>query len=531
MKKIIAGLLGVVSVLSCFAGVGCNVLGGGGGGLTPEEEAKALVIEYYKAGYGGDWITNLAAEYKKRTGQEVVLLPRSGQAGLDAMATSLRSGTAETDIFFMSSPSFADVYRGQVIANGKKYDSWFADLTDLYESEITGENVKVKDKMFDYFEEYFKMDAHGKYYDDKYYFFPYVTGALGFVVNLDVWDTVANGQQFPRTTDELLEFCDTIKAQKAPFLYSLSDEYWTASLPLFMNQYEGNERMDKYYQGYGPTQDGRYETNMVAYTGYKRALEFFEDLLANENGYMHEDSTSLSFMQMQGAFLNGEALFMVNGDWLEREMITKYPDANIAMMKTPVLSAVADKCSFKNEANRDEILRNVIDYVDGKTTTKPTGCTDADIEIVREARSIEYVTGTGSTACVPSYSNQITAAKDFLRLMASDDGMVIFRNGTNGCEVPFNYTDASKANNANASVFRKSINDILSVSEARFINQKDKIFSLGGINVQLYNNQNGRFVKAFTSQENKVTAEQYFNSEVATVNGLLEGAKKQANIK
>lgn len=530
MKKIIAGLLSVLSVASCFAGVGCNIGGGGaGGGLTPEEESKALVIEYYKAGYGGDWITNLAAEYKKRTGQEVVLLPRSGQAGLDAMATSLRSGTAETDIFFTSNPSFADVYRGKVVANGKTYDSWFADLTDLYDSEIPGENIKLKDKMYDYFEEYFKMDEDGKYYDEKYYFFPYVTGALGFVVNLDVWNTVAQGQQFPRTTDELLEFCNSIKSKTAPFIYSLSDEYWTASLPLFMNQYEGNERMDKFYQGYGPMQDTRYDTNMVAYTGYKRALEFYEELLSNENGYMHEDSVSLTFMQMQGAFLNGEALFNLNGDWLEREMITKYPEANIAMMKTPVLSAVAEKCSFKDAENRDAILRNIIDYVDGKTTTKPADCTDADIEIVREARSIEYVTGTGSTACVPSYSNQISAAKDFLRLMASDEGMAIFRNGTNGCEMPFNYTDSSKAVNTTASVFRKSVNDIFSVSQARFVNQKDKIYSLGGINVQLFNNSNGRFVKAFTSNT-KITAAQYYNSEVSAVNGMLADAKRQANI-
>ena len=525
MKKIISTLLGVVSIASCFASVGCV---GGGGGLTAEEEKKALVIEYYKAGYGGDWITNLAAEYKKRTGQEVVLLPRSGQAGLDSMANSLRSGTAETDLFFTSSPNFSDIYRGKVVANGQTYDSWFADLTDLYESEIPGESVTVKDKMFDYFEEYFKMNEDGKYYDDKYYFFPYVTGALGFVVNMDVWNKVAAGKEFPRTTDELLELCEDVKSETAPFLYSLGDEYWTASLPLFMNQYEGNARMDKFYQGYGPSQDSRYDTNMVAYTGYKRALEFFEQLLSNDNGYMHKDSVSLSFMQMQGAFLNGDALFNVNGDWLEREMITKYPDANIAMIKTPVLSAVAEKCSFKTAANRDAILRNAIDYVDGKTATKPAECTDADIEIIREARSVEYVTGTGSTAHVPSYSNQIASAKDFLRFMVSDEGMVIFRNGTNGCEVPFNYTDASKAVNEKASVFRKSVNDVLGASEARFINQKDKIYSIGGIYVQLYNNSYGRFVKAFTSSG--VTAEQYFNAEVAMVNSLLDGAKKQANI-
>lgn len=523
MKKVVASILSVLTVASCFAGVAC-------GPTTGEADPNALVIEYYKAGYGSEWITNLAAEHKKRTGQEVVLLPRSGQAGLDAMATSLRSGTAETDLFFVSAPSFADVYKGTVSANGKTYDSWYADLTDVYTSEIAGENVTVGDKMFDYFEEYFKMDADGKYYDNKYYFFPYVTGAIGIVVNVDVWNRVASDKEYPRTTNELLELCEDVKDEVAPFIYSLGDEYWTATLPLFMNQYEGNARMDKFYQGYGPNQEDRYDTNMVAYTGFKKALEFFDELLDDSNGYMHKDSKSMTFMNMQGAFLGGNALFNVNGDWLEREMITNYPNANIEMMKTPILSSIVEKCSFATAANSETILRNIIDYVDGKTTTAPTGCTPDDIEIIREARSVEYVTGTGSTSFVPSYSNQIDNAKKFLKMMASDEGMLIFRNGTNGCEMPFNYTDASKAVNTNASVFRTSVNEVIGASTARFVNQKDKIFSVGGLNVMLFNNQYGRFVNAFTKADGP-TAEQYYNEEVAKVNSMLDGAKQQANIR
>ena len=521
MKKVVASILSVLTVASCFAGVAC-------GPTTGDVDPNALVIEYYKAGYGSEWITNLAVEHKKRTGQEVVLLPRSGQAGLEAMSTSLTSGTAETDLFFASSPSFANVYRGKVSANGKTYDSWYADLTDVYTSKIEGENITVGDKMFDYFEEYFKMGEDGKYYDNNYYFFPYVTGAIGIVVNVDVWNRVVGANvEYPRTTNELLELCENVKGDVAPFIYSLEDEYWTATLPLFMNQYEGNARMDKFYQGYGPDEESRYENGMVEYDGFKYALEFFAELLDGSK-YMHKDSKSLGFMQMQGAFLGGNALFNVNGDWLEREMITNYPNANIEMMKTPILSAIVEKCSFVNDANKETILRNIIDYVDDKTTTAPTGCTPADIEIIRAARSVEYVTGTGNTAFVPSYSNQIDNAKKFLKMMASDDGMLIFRNGTNGCEMPFNYTDTTKGANPNASVFRKSVNNVLGSSTARFVNQKDKIFSIGGLNVMLFSNQYGRFVNAFTS--GNATAEQYFNAEVAKVDSMLDAAKRQANI-
>jgi hypothetical protein len=198
------------------------------------------------------------------------------------------------------------------------------------------------------------------------------------------------------------------------------------------------------------------------------------------------------------------------------------------MMKTPVLSAVADKCSFAEDANRDAILCEIIDYVDGKTQTQPANCTPADVEIVREARSIEYVTGNSNTAYVTSYSNQIDSAKRFLRMMASDDGMKMFRDGTNGSEMPFTYTNEANAENPNASMFRQSINRAMSKSQAKFTNNKDKIYSVGGILVQLYNNSYGRFVDAFLAG---TTAAEYFDAEVRAVNALLPGARESAGIK
>ncbi len=522
MKRILALLLCLVSLVACVAGTGCRR------GLTEEQKANALIIEYYKAGYGEAWIQNLAAAYTQKTGQEVVLLPRSGNEGLSNMATSLKSGTSHTDLYFTSNPSFDDLYRGKALVNGQVYDSWYADLTSVYNATIEGENITVKDKMFDAFEDYYKMPDDGNYYSDKYYFFPWVTGMISIVVNMDVWNSVAQGKEFPRTTDELLELCNEVKGKGvAPLIYSLGDEYFTSFYQVMMTQYEGKANMDNFYKGYSPMGD-RYDTNMVAYDGFKKTLEFFEKWLKPEAGYTHEDSLSLTFMQMQGQFMNGAALMNINGDWLEREMLTKYPDANIAAMKTPVLSAVADKCSFKDATNRDQILRSAIDYVDGKSTTKPAECTDADIAYIREARSVEYVTGNGTIAQVPSYSNQIESAKKFLIFMASDEGMKIFRAGTSGCELPFNYTTPEE--NTNVTTFRKSINDILAVSEKRFVNNKDRIFSAGGVSVYLYNNSIGRFVKAFTTETGRKTAAEYFDAEVQAVNKMIEQAKREAGL-
>ena len=77
-------------------------------------------------------------------------------------------------------------------------------------------------------------------------------------------------------------------------------------------------------------------------------------------------------------------------------------------------------------------------------------------------------------------------------------------------------------------MFRQSINDVMSKSQAKFINNKDKIYSVGGILVQLYNNSYGRFVDAFLAG---VTAADYFEAEVKAVNLALPSARETAGIK
>lgn len=530
MKRLLAILLGLITCFSCVMATGCN---------DDEVIKDTLVIEYYKGGYGEEWIQDLAKEYTNRTGQKVITIPNEGNQGVETMATRLKSGTSETDLYFTKAPSFADIYKGTAVAGGKTYATWFADISDVYNATIEGEGVTVKGKMFDAFEAYYKMPADGKYYDNKYYFFPWVTGTMGIVVNMDVWDTFASGKEFPRTTDEFLALCnelkgamtaseaslpDTQKKGIAPFIYSLSDEYFTSYYQIFMNQYHGNEAMDGFYKGVGPNGE-QYSEHMVAYEGFKQALVFFENLIKPSNGYAHAKSTSMDFQQMQGAFLNGAGLFSINGDWLEPEMQTKYTNARMQMIKTPVLSAVADKCSFKNASNKDEILRAAIDYVDGKTTTIPTGVSQDDIDYIAKARKVEYVTGNDLIAYIPVYSNQIPAAKEFLKFMASDAGMKIFRNATKGCELPFDYTNEETV--AEITPFRKSINSISEVSEARFVNKKDRIYSLGGINVLLYNTGT-RFAKAFANGEK--TAQKYFDDEVLAVNAIIDQSKTQAGV-
>ena len=100
MKRFLAIALSFVCLIACVAGAGCK------SGSSSKQKENALIIEYYKAGYGELWIKNLAAEYTKRTGTEIVLTARSGNEGLSSMSSNLNSGISETDLFFTANPSF-----------------------------------------------------------------------------------------------------------------------------------------------------------------------------------------------------------------------------------------------------------------------------------------------------------------------------------------------------------------------------------------------------------------------------------------
>lgn len=527
MKKQASIILSAALLLS-------TVTACGGSGYTAEQKANALIIEVFGGGYGTNMIFDLANAYTQKTGKQVIVTPQTGTQGINNMSTNLRSYEADADIFFTKAALFSDVYKGTISIKGQKYDCLLENLTDLYNTEIEGEGILYKDKMFDTYSDYYNMDDASQ--RGKYYFTSWASGMVGFVVNMDVWNSAWN---IPRTTDELFEVCDAIKAAEgdvAPFIYSSSDEYWTMLSHVWMTQYDGIENMDNFYKGVD--YDGRrYTDNMAAYDGYMKMLEFYDKLLKHENGYMHSKSKGADFTNMQGLFLQGKAAITPNGDWIEGEMKYNYPNANIKMIKTPVISAVAEKCTFysaTDKAGTDAKLRELIDYVDANAsgyTNMPSGCKEEDVDVVREARSVELAgAGPEHIGIIPCYSNQKEAAKDFLLFMASDEGMRIYRESTGGCELPFNATQTVDANTY--SNFRKSVRDVIDSSVLRMVNMKDKIYSIGGINVYLYNNSKGRFVTCFSAEysEDYVTPLAYYTAEMSAIRKALPTAKQKIGL-
>ena len=97
-------------------------------------------------------------------------------------------------------------------------------------------------------------------------------------------------------------------------------------------------------------------------------------------------------------------------------------------MKMPVISAITHRTpSIKDDAT----LSAVVDYVDGITAELPAGVTEADANIVREARNM-----VGELVCrefvITKNANHKDVIKDFLAYLTSDRAQRIAAQNCNG---------------------------------------------------------------------------------------------------
>lgn len=499
MRRIIKITCILLALMLAPVAVGCQP-------NTPGGKEGELTIVAARLGYDLEWLGALKTAYTNKTGIPVTIVPKVGQTGNSAIMTEIRSLSSGSDIFFMSTAEFYKrIYEGAVTVNGVTYDNIFADLTDVYTEEMESENgATLKSKLFDSYVK--SADVDGKFYS-----VPWANGIMGLMRNVNIWNTLGmTDADIPLTTEHLFETCDKIlinagksAATKnvAPFIYSASDEYYTTIVELWFAQYEGKASITNFMNGLDP--DGNLTEHLYTYDGQPEALKVLNTLL-NTADYQHKSSRSLDFTQMQSYFLLGQAVFCINGSWLDIEMGATYKDVEVECMKMPVASALAKKLSFYSSSagNNDLRLRELIAYVDAHPeqdyfTDKPAFSSEADVTAVREARGYSYVSnGHTHTAAVSSYSKNLDAAKDFIKFMFSDEGLKLYYTATGGATLPATLSNGSYPE-MEYSGFRASINAIDDTDTLTFL-RKNKMFTLAGVDMKWRNNVNGGLVAALT---------------------------------
>ena len=521
-KKTVTKLAALaLSAVSAFGMVACGGSGsetsnGGSNGGDGSKLGGKLKISIARLGYGIDWLTALEKEFEKETNVDVEVVSKVGNAGVTALQTEAESLASDTDLFFNRQNFFPKkVYEGAITVKGVTYDCLYEDLSDVWNSVVDeGSTLTIKDKMNTSYESSFNIAG-------KYYAMPWAGGVMGMARNKTVWDSLnLTDADVPLTTDQMFALCDRIKSQKAPFIFCMEDNYVEPFMNIWTAQYEGVDNFNQFKEGKDP--DGNVTEHVFSYDGFYEMLQVVDKWVSKDSGYHHSKCDAVDFTQMQGLFLKNEALFCINGTWLENEMKNLGSSSTIDYVRTPVISSIINKLTT---VNSDAQLAEVIKYVDavdaGDTTAvKPSYVSDPDLKAVTEARHYSFTSGgDGHQAYIPSYAKNIEQAKAFLKFMYSDKGLNIYYKTLGGATLPAQPVGAYDAS-VTPSAFMASSNAAFKQGYVVNFSSTTKYFNLGGISM-VFNHQQSALKRMYNGD----SAKQIYDDHVKAVKTKFEAAK------
>ena len=329
------------------------------------------------------------------------------------------------------------------------------DLTDsFYDSYAIGkdgveETVKIKDKIHHEALQYTQYYGVNEKWHGRSYLVPWVNAVNGFIFNKDLL-CGRFGLEVPVTTEEMLEQFDIIRESGTgimPVVTAVADAYnwWDYVTNVWWAQYSGAEKWENFYKVIpeeGTTAENGYE--IYNDDGMEYAYRTLFQMFIPQNAPEHSGGWDSTFAAASS--LNGEVVFFISGDWIAKQMSENFPTEGgaMTMMKTPIISELGVKLrldgSTSGEADAakcEEMLRKTVRAIDaGRTNAEIISEITADcgvtltadkIEALRVARGIYYDLGVTLRAAIPSFSNEKGVALLFLKFMASDDGIEIFR--------------------------------------------------------------------------------------------------------
>lgn len=573
-KRILIGLLAsLLMVVWSTGAVGCN---------KKDDSPETLEIYIEKMGYGVDWLDDIIEAFK----QEQWVKDKYPNLNIPKPEARVNQGSATQRVIAGAKSNTADLLFGTTTATGWIYrsdeeSSNFEELSDVYNSEVPGETgVIFKEKMLPSIRSWVEQPDLSKADTDPdakvYHVFPWINGYIGMLYNKDNLDKLLGKDNYtmPRTTDEWMEMVRSIiKVQKDkgldntdnafinPFIYA-PVMYWGASVSTWWAQYETRSGYEKYFLGSARI-NGRDQLSpkVLEQKGKLRSFQTIESFVGapgidgeagTEEIYDKVDEDSFkaqnTFDRIQVKYINGQGVFMPNGDWFDLEMrnaVEAGKGSNITYMQLPIISAVSEKLSYyktgdtvfdknadgttkEGDATRkvyDELLRKLVDHVDGKCDKnevealytakgKSIDRLDADIEHIREARHL-MAPVEGHEAFIPSYATAKDVAKDFLRFMATDKAIRIFAESTKGCSTAFSY-DVIAQNPDLYDTFTDIQKQRLSMVQNGGISMPVKasyrLAMLGGFDMSRY--PSGSIEVNFSSESGRKTAEEMVNYDI-----------------
>ncbi len=456
LAKMMVVLLGATSVMGTLAS--CKASN------KFDDSEKTLEIYAVDSGYGIDWLKKCIENFETANPEiEVELWSEKGETGRALNMIKAGPSNTTTDLIFTSEKLNEDQYKGY---GAFGYHNIFADLTDIYEAQIPGESQTMKEKLRPELVSSFAIEEEEEdgSWNDHYYF----TSWSGPVSSMVYNDTLLQeaGLTLPSTTDEWIAMLKDYRdantnakgeVQKYGFVCSTQVSYLQYISNVLWAQYDGYTKYTNYYEG--KNEAGEYSHEIFQTKGKLYNLLVLDEVENINNDYCDPRSIEYQYTEAQMQLVEGNALMIPCGDWFENEMADMIKksgkDYTFKMMRVPVVSALSDRLSYweldqdyeaayadsskkATLAEYDKKLSALISYVDGEGE-KPSWATDNDVKIVREARSLTMSLADTQCAVIPAWATAMSAAKQFLQYLATDEANKIMMTTTNGGVMPYAY--------------------------------------------------------------------------------------------
>lgn len=429
MKKSVKFVAAALAAgLACAAFAGCN-------NKEKPNSATDIEISFWEGSFGKTFMEDIVSGFMKKYPEYKVDLRTSKNA--QTIANSLQKRKNDTtDIYFNQLSIFMN------------YTDLFADLSEIVTETIPGETKSIKDKYDKSLYESLKNE------NGEVKTLGWAGSTTGIFYYADVLEN--EGIDVPRTTDELADLVTSL-GKKTSFV-QLKDArmgYYQYLVKAWMAQYAG---LDYYNNNWLQLKDesGKTPSKDVYLSetdGRKQALDVLGSLLNSKTSIEDLDKYKVATY-----FNLGDAVMMVNGNWVFGE-VDALKEKNIKMMRTPVISALAQKLDTVADDQELAALVSAIDNVlDNGATVSLTGSgydvSQADWDKVYAARTMVYNNGSEHAMIVNQYTNAKDGVKKFIQYYYSDEGLAKFINATH-YSANANLTDETLVNTSSWTAHEK----------------------------------------------------------------------------
>lgn len=455
MKKLISVLLTVAILLSLgLTMAACSSEDGEQVQQPANVKTRVCMVKAYNAGYGVEWLKIAAEKFNslyEKEGYVIQFNEEDADINLagDVIGLQIEDiAQNDYDLFFTSGTYIINMIEasqkymrnGQVLLEDLTEDVYLKPAIKFNGSE---ENATIESKVYESARKFYTYnDTTNSYFADsvgRYYAFPWASGASGIYANKNLLKEKFNNQA-PRTTDELMEQVNSLKAAQEetgiyPVTYAGMNAmgYWLYMYDTLFAQYSGYDKEVEFWN-LPTTEDGYRIYNDQ---GLLEALKVIEVMSNKDN--VKNGTNKFNVMQAQGELIQGKALYMVTGNWVYNEMKGANPEDvnNLVMIKMPIISALGTKLGIDDNKLR-AIVSDIDNELDIPTVAANNGVSADIATAVYEARHVYYNSSIDHQVLIPSYSDEKDIAKLFLRFLASDEFMALYSQKTNSA-LPMDY--------------------------------------------------------------------------------------------